>query len=299
MTMRARLGLGTVQFASCYGISNRAGQPDEREVAAILDRAIEAGIDMLDTATSYGEAEAIVGRLLAGRNIRIVSKVPAVQAEAIEAHDGNAWLDAVNQSLERLRVDRLDALLVHNAADFAKPGWQYLRDALAAAKLQGCTVRIGASIYNAEQLGLIESRLNVEVVQLPLNALDRRPIAQGLLSRLAARGTEIHVRSVFLQGLLLMAPEELPAYFQPVRGQIAELQRRWQTKGLGALAGCLAFVAQCSEVDRIIVGVNRRNELDEIIAAVQRISDVTIDLGPAPDVPTAYLDPSCWSKAVA
>jgi aryl-alcohol dehydrogenase-like predicted oxidoreductase len=299
MTLRARLGLGTAQFGSLYGISNREGQPDEREVAAILEGAIAAGIDLLDTASVYGEAEVTVGRLLGGRPMRIISKVPAVQAGTIEARDGEAWLDAAEQSLERLCIDRLDALLVHRAADFAKPGWQHLRDALVTAKERGLTLRIGASIYNNEQFDLIDSRLDMKVVQLPLNGLDRRAIQSGLLARLAGGGVEIHARSVFLQGLLLMAPEDLPAYFRPARREISELQQRWEANGLSALAGCLAFAAQRPEVDRIIVGVNRRRELDEIVAAFQQAGRNAVDFGPAPNLPATYLDPSQWPKAVA
>ncbi len=299
MKTRPRLALGTAQFGGHYGISNRDGRPDEREIAAILERASEAGIDMLDCATAYGGAEAIVGRWLGARRLRVVTKVPAVQSAVIEASDGAAWLDVVAQSIERLRVEKLDSLLVHHAADFAKAGWQHLRDALATAQQRGWTARVGASIYDAEQLALVESRMNVEVVQLPLNVLDRRPIESGLLQRLATAGKEIHIRSVFLQGLLLMAPEELPGYFWAAREQIVGLQRRWQERGLSALAGCLAFVAQRTEVDRIVVGVNRRAELDEIIDAWRQAGDCAIDFGPTPDISAAYLDPSRWPKAVA
>ena len=77
--MLTRLGLGTVQFGLDYGVSNRAGRPDESEVAAILARAIEAGIGYLDTAPAYGDAESLIGRLLpAGHGLRIVTKLPSI-----------------------------------------------------------------------------------------------------------------------------------------------------------------------------------------------------------------------------
>jgi aryl-alcohol dehydrogenase-like predicted oxidoreductase len=132
-----------------------------------------------------------------------------------------------------------------------------------------------------------------------LNALDRRPLESGLLARLKGAGTEIHVRSVFLQGLLLMMPDELPDYFAKVREEIAGLHRLWQEQGLTAAAGCLAFALQQPEVDAVIVGVNQRSELDEIIAAVLPVARATIEAGPAPTVDARFLDPSCWPALVS
>lgn len=295
MSAVSRIGLGTAQFGSRYGISNRAGRPDEREIAAILVRAFEAGVDIIDTATAYGDAEEIVGRHWPrSRAPRVVTKVPPVQAAVIEARDGQRWLDAIAASRDRLRIDKVHAVLAHHAADFVKPGWQHLVDALAQAKADSLTAYIGASIYDVGQLTLIESRFCPEIVQLPLNALDRRPLETGVLARLKSAGAEIHVRSVFLQGLLLMAPDDLPDFFAPVRGEIAALHRRWQEQGMSVLAGCLAFALRQKEVDAVIVGVNRRAEFDEIVAAVESASHVTAEADMPPAIDAAFLDPSRW-----
>jgi aryl-alcohol dehydrogenase-like predicted oxidoreductase len=293
MNRLSRIGLGTAQFGSHYGISNRHGRPSERDIADILGRVIEAGVDLLDTATAYGDAESIIGRHLpVNHQIRIVTKVPPVRSESIEVRDGRQGLDAIADSLERLRVDSVHGVLIHQAPDLAKTGWQHLVEALQEMKARGWTAHVGASVYDADQLALVESRLRPDLVQLPLNALDRRPIASGMLARLKAAGTEIHARSVFLQGLLLMIPDELPKFFDSVRQEIVDLHRRWQEQGLNALAGCLAFALQQPEIDAVIVGINRRSELDEIIAAAT--APAAVDIGPAPNVDQIYLDPSRW-----
>lgn len=297
MSALSRIGLGTAQFGSRYGISNRQGQPDEREVAAILERAVAAGIDLFDTATAYGDAERIIGRHLPrGRTPRIVSKVPPVAAAAVQAGDGRAWLEAVAASLDRLRVGKLHAVLVHRASDFAKLGWQHLADALAQARQRGLTEHIGASVYDADQLALIGSRFAPEIVQLPLNALDRRLIDSGMLARLKSAGTEIHARSIFLQGLLLMPPHDMPEFFAPVRGPIGSLQQGWRAQGLSALAGCLAFALRRPEIDAAIVGVNRLAELDEIIAAVAAAEHTAVDPGVPTNIDATYLDSSRWPR---
>src|SRR5262245_2103493 len=263
--MLARLGLGTVQFGLEYGISNRVGHPDEAEVSNILARAVAAGIGYIDTAPAYGDAETLVGRYLPnGHNLRVVTKTPPIADAKIEGWHGQLVLDSVATSLDRMKMDKVYGLLVHQPADLAKPGWQYVVEAMQEARTRGWVGCIGASIYNSDQLSLLETRFVPQLVQLPPNVLDRRPISSGMLAHLKAKGAEVHARSVFLQGLLLMKPSELPNFFIPIREDIAAMQQRWAGQGRSAIAVCLAFALQQAEIDAVIVGVNRVSELDEI-----------------------------------
>ena len=292
--MLSRLGLGTVQFGQEYGVSNRNGHPVEREIASVLTRATGAGIGYIDTAPAYGDAEALLGRHLpSGHGLRIVTKTPPIADATIEARHGRLVLDSVAASLERLRAASVYGLLVHHAGDLAKPGWQHVVEALAEVRERGWAGRIGASFYNSDQLALVETRFPPQLVQLPLNVLDRRLVASGVLARLKAKGTEIHARSVFLQGLLLMKPNELPDFFLPIRENLAALQRVWSEQHRSAIAGCLAFAIQQPDIDAVIVGVNSRAELDEIVEAAKQ-SDSIQDCGEAPAVDTVYLDPARW-----
>lgn len=296
MTALSRIGLGTVQFGMDYGISNQAGRPNETEVAAILARAVTAGVGYLDTAPGYDEAETMVGRLVpAGHGLRVVTKTPSVSDRQIESRHRQQWLDALGRSLERLRIDRAYGLLVHHAADLDKPGWQHLVDALQEAKTRGLVEHIGVSIYDERQLALAQSRFRPEIVQLPFNALDRRPIMSGTLARLKARGTEVHARSLFLQGLLLMTPSGLPEFFRPLRPALADLRDEWARCGLSPVAACLAFVMRQSAIDAAIIGVNRRVEFDEIAAALAEAEKIAWPAdGMLPEIDPVYLDPSRW-----
>jgi aryl-alcohol dehydrogenase-like predicted oxidoreductase len=283
-----------VQFGLDYGVSNSVGRPAEGEVADIVARAIEARVGYLDTAPGYGNAETLVGRLLPrGHALRIVTKLSPFAEDTISAAQGAAVLESLARSLDRLNAERVYGILVHRATDLAKPGAEHVVEALMQAQARGWVERIGASIYDCEQLLLVESRFQPQLVQLPLNVLDRRPIESGVLSRLRAQGTEIHARSIFLQGLLLMKPSELPQFFAPIRAQIAGLHRRWTEVGLSALGGCLQFVLRQPEIDSIIVGVNRLHEFDDILAAVQEGRDVGLDESIAAIDPL-YLDASRW-----
>lgn len=296
----SRIGLGTVQFGMDYGVSNCAGRPHESDVAAILEKAIGAGMRYLDTAAGYGEAEVLIGRHLSrGHRMRIVTKTPSSN-DLIFRKKHRQWLiDEIEASCERLRIERLYGVLLHNASDLAKDGSEQLIAALHEVKSRGWVERIGVSVYDADELAVAENCFCPELVQLPLNALDRRFVAAGRLDRLKASGAEVHARSVFLQGLLLMEPASVPNSLAPVRTAICSLRERWTAQHLSPVAGCLQVVLSHPEIDVAIVGVNRLSELNEIEAAITQIADRPMDfeLPAMPD--PIYLDPRRWPAKVA
>jgi aryl-alcohol dehydrogenase-like predicted oxidoreductase len=297
MTALMRMGLGTVQFGTSYGVSNTQGRPDEAEIAAILERAVEMRVGYLDTAPSYGNSETLIGRHLPSRHgLRIIVKTPPIAEPAIEARHGAALLDALASSLDRLKMDRVYGVLVHHAPDLGKPGWQYLFDALHEAKARGLVTRIGASVYDDAEIALVESRFRPELVQAAFNVLDRRMEETGSIARLKALGAEIHARSVFLQGLLLMQPSVMPPFFSSISGVVEDLHRQWAAVGLSPLAGCLAFVLGRCDVDVVVVGVNRRSEFEELAEAFAKSADVKINCGLLKRLDPDVLDPRRWPR---
>jgi aryl-alcohol dehydrogenase-like predicted oxidoreductase len=295
MSQLSRIGLGTVQFGADYGISNREGRPSEAEVAAILAHAATAGIGYLDTAAGYDDAEMLIGRHLpSAHQLRIVTKLPAIAEDTITARHAETMLASLAASLERLRSPRVHGVLLHLAPDLAKPGWQHLVEVLREACSRGWTSRIGVSVYDESDLALVESRFEPDIVQLPFNALDRRLAESDRLSRLRRTGTEVHARSLFLQGLLLMEPSALPRFFAPVSGTLASLRADWAARKLTPLSGCLRFVLHNADVDAAIVGVNSLREFKEIEAAVAAMADDDVVFEPDAVIDPIYLDPRRW-----
>jgi aryl-alcohol dehydrogenase-like predicted oxidoreductase len=299
MTALKRLGLGTVQFGYNYGVSNSVGRPGESEISAILEYAAASGIVYLDTAAAYGEAEALIGRLSpASHRFRIVTKLAPIAAERLEPRHVGEIVGSIEASCDRLKSDRLYAVLVHEARDLAKPGAEFIVEALEDARRQGFVERIGASVYDADGLSLVTTRFRPQLVQLPLNVLDRRLARDGWLARLKATGAEIHARSIFLQGLLLMRPSELPPFFEPMRKALADMQARFARSNASTLAAALAFVLRQEHIDVLVVGVNRLSELIEIEAAMAAAEGIEIDFGPAPSIAPHFLNPALWPSRV-
>lgn len=261
-----RLALGTVQFGVPYGIANQTGQVSCNEVAAILDYAVNAGLNTLDTAIAYGESEQRLGEI-GVKQWRIITKLPPVPESCTDVH---AWVQkSILGSLERLRAPKLHGLLLHRPQQLLGPQGNVLYRALVASKDQGKVEKIGVSIYDPAELDILCSQYQLDVVQAPFNIIDRRLATSGWLTRLHESGTEIHVRSVFLQGLLLMKAAIRPATFN--RWQ--PLWQQWHgwlsEQRLTPLQACLGFVLTHPQIDRVVVGVDSLMQLKGIIANVE------------------------------
>ena len=289
---RRKLALGTAQLGLAYGINNTQGRPNDQTVAAVLTEARAAGISLLDTAAAYGDSEARLGQWLSGHanNFAVVTKVAAAAPAVVRA--------AVLACLERLRLPSVYGVLFHDftALQQQPAAWQGLQDSRTA----GLTERIGISLYHPWQAQwlLNRRRWNLDLVQLPYNVLDQR-FAE-LLPALAARGVEVHVRSAFLQGLLLRPLAALPTYFEALRPKLTRLRALTTAAGIPLEAALLLFAATAPGVARVVIGVDTAADLRANVAAEQHLA-AFLPLRPAlaelAETAEELLLPYRWPKA--
>lgn len=260
-----RIALGTAQFGLDYGISNMAGQTQQSDVKAILTNAQYAGVSLIDTASAYGDAEATLGTCWPADHVfNIVTKTPKL-VDGVSARE--TLRDAFAASLSRLRARSVYGLLAHEAGDLLGPQGGELWDGLSALKNAGLVEKIGASAYSGEQVEALVAAFPLDIVQVPLNLFDHRLVSGGHLALMKDAGIEIHARSVFLQGLLLMAPDEVPSDMPTAKAHLAKLRNRLGRYGIGAIEASLGFALQQKEIDQIVVGVTSAEELDQVLAA--------------------------------
>lgn len=289
------LGLGTAQLGLPYGVSNRSGRPSEAEAAAILECALEGGVLAIDTAPAYGGSEALLGRLLpAGCDARIVTKTPPLDGDEVTAAACEAVRESAQRSLERLRRDSLDGLLVHRGSELALSGGERLARCLVELRDAGVARALGASVYTREELDAARELLPLDLVQLPLNVFDQRFLRDGTLEELHTEGVEVHVRSVFLQGLLLMEPEELPAHLAAAELPLRRFHELRRERGLSPIEAALAPVRELAGVDVVLVGANSAPELGECIAAMGARFEPGIDFSELASDDVELIDPRRW-----
>lgn len=264
-SLASRLALGSAQFGLPYGVSNQSGQVGRDEVGAILTAASAAGVDTLDTAVSYGESEKRLGE--AGvTQWKVVTKLPPLP---MNTDDVEEWVQRiVTQSLQRLDLNKLYAVLLHHSRDLQKSGGAALFSAFTTLRNLGIIQKWGVSVYDPDELDDIWSEYRPELVQCPLNVIDQRFKTSGWLARLHAAGIEVHTRSAFLQGLLLMTPDARPVGFN----RWSTIWKKWEEwlveRDIEPLHACLSFVLSQPQIDRVIVGVESLRQFQEILGSL-------------------------------
>lgn len=268
-----KLALGTVQFGLDYGIANERGKVPKEEVFKILDLALEKGIDTLDTARSYGDAERVLGEYPHIDRFKVVTKFSEKAQEDL-------W-----ESLRALKLPKVYGLLAHKTELFLKDPSRW--DEVLELRYKGLSEKIGFSLYFPWELEKLWD-LDFDIVQVPYNVLDRR--FEGYFPKLKERGVEIHTRSAFLQGLLLIEPKKLKPFFKSVKPVLEELRVLVHSQGVGLKDLLLCFCLNNPHVDKVVVGVD---SLSQFIENLSVDCNVQIDL-PEYDLEERFLVPFMW-----
>ena len=297
MNLSSKLGLGTVQWGMQYGIANRAGRPEASEIAKILLSASQAGVSLLDTAHVYGDAESVIGQIAdESHRWQIVTKTLPILSKVFGDVEGAATHAAFDESLRRLRRPSVYGVMVHSAENLLLPGADRVWGVLQEIKSKGLTSKIGVSVYTPDELSRILEAFAVDFVQVPFNLYDQRFLRTGLLDQLKFSGVEVHARSAFLQGLLLMPTEQLPEKFNKIRDHHKHFQRHCDASGITPLEASLRFCLNQSTIDRVVVGCETLSQFTENLAAASH-ADVCL---PAPELfaleDDFAIDPRRWSN---
>ena len=303
----SRLGIGTVQFGQDYGINNTRGQVQYEEVVGILRRALEAGVNYLDTARAYGGSESALGRAIEELECRdhfiICTKLDL--PEGFEDQEPG-WLvgeteESLQRSREALRVERIPILLLHMPAYRISGGgaiWDYLID----QREKGLIGHLGVSIVTGptEARDCLEDA-NVEMLQIPYNAWDGRWERSGILHLAEEREVVIVSRSGYLQGLLLMdgerAEKEIPAAEVHLRAWWSLCENlEIPPKDLG-----LRYALSENRIATTVVGNDTLQQFEENLelaaagplpeATVQKVREV---FGSVPD---RIVNPALWDRS--
>ena len=286
-----RLALGTAQFGQPYGIANQVGQVTRSAAKAMIEVAAAKGIDTIDTAIAYGESEICLGEAGA-QGFKLVTKLSAVPDSCDDIY---GWInDQVSESLGRLEMISMYGLLLHRPEQLLGVKGKVIFQALQQLKESGLVQKIGISIYSPSELDALTRRHRFDLVQAPFNLIDRRLFTSGWLQRLKQDGTEIHTRSAFLQGLLLMPRSEIPSKF----ATWTELWDKWHKwlacHSVTAVQACLAYPLTFAEVDRVVVGADSKSQLEQLIGAA-----LTIAPDALPDLcchDENLINPARWSQ---
>jgi aryl-alcohol dehydrogenase-like predicted oxidoreductase len=281
--------LGTVQMGLDYGINNNSGKISFDNSCSILSKAIEIGIDTLDTAEAYGNAHQVIGefhKLNPDVVFKVITKVPHGDVENIEAR--------IHSYLKELNVTFLEVLMFHSF-DSYKNNKESIA-ILNGLKKQGLINHIGVSIYTNAQIETLLLDDDITVVQLPFNLLDNETVRGGFLGKLKSKGKIVHTRSAFLQGLFFKAASDANDVYQELSNEIEIIKNIAKEENTTITNLALSYCLGQKHIDNVLIGVDSVMQLEENIKglnytsneeAVAKINAIKVDN-------LDLLNPSLW-----
>lgn len=295
------LCLGTVQFGMNYGIRGQE-QPSVEQAVEILDYATQNGINTIDTANAYGTAEDVVGKFLSKNTISrdklcIISKF---RPNLLDDVDIDLYYSIMKNNLEntlsRLGVDYLDIYLLHSARYVYNDA---IIDTLERIKKEGYAVKVGVSVYEPDEAKRSIENEKIDFMQLPFSIFDQRMSNAGIFDMAKEGNIQIHSRSAFIQGLILMSESEVPDFLyraKPIIKKIDELCKRYE---ISRIALAMGFVKKYDTISHLVFGVDNIEQLKENIKLFETSipSDVIKAISNEfTDIEADIVMPSLWKK---
>jgi aryl-alcohol dehydrogenase-like predicted oxidoreductase len=260
-----KLVIGSAQLGMSYGLFNKK-KISIKEFKKIEKLVLNSNINFIDTATSYGDSEIIIGNSDL-KNLNIITKTKLPKNKNIDIKN---WLSKeIIRSLKRLKVKKIYGVLIHDYKDIlGKRGKAYLLS-LQQLKKKKIVDKIGISIYDPKELKKIWKFWKPDLVQAPLNPIDNRILNSNWLNVLKKNRIKIYARSIFLQGILINDYSSLG--INKKYKLILDKLKNWCYKNnISMLRACIDFVRQFKEIDYLVVGFNNYNQLKEIISAFKK-----------------------------
>lgn len=292
--------LGTVQLGMDYGLGEHTQKPPKEAAFALLDRAVSCGVNTLDTANNYGDSERVIGEWLGTKRPEerpyVITKIGPFDQSTPQTLRDDIFRQT-EKSLRTLGTDSLDMLMVHAFEDYAQNP-----DAVARAfdelKTQGMIRRTALSAYSRHDYGVL-SESGFDAVQIPLNVFDWGQIESGGIQKLADANISIFTRSVFLQGLVFLKPEEVDARMDFCVPYLKKYLALCEEFGLSAATLALSFALSVPGVTSVVLGCQTIEQLEnncELIEQTVTLSEAQMEKLHAAfhGIDPRVINPGCW-----
>ena len=284
-----KLALGTVQFGLFYGIANNIGKISSIAATDILTKAKQFSIHTIDTAINYGESESVLGDY-GVNDFKVITKLPKFDGK--RSHLKKWFKDQIEASLIRLKIKRVDGLLLHKSTQLLEKYGTELYELLQEAKSENKVNRIGISIYSIDELPHLLDKYKLDLIQFPGNIFDRRMEESGWLKILSEAKIDVHLRSVFLQGLLLIPRQNRPNFFNKWRSLFDQWDNWLIKTNQTPLQACISHALAIEGIEKIVVGVDEVTQLEDIIRATEvQYKEPPFDLK---SIDERLINPSLW-----
>ncbi len=282
-----KIVLGTANFNSLYGVSNK--KIDKIELKKIINYCVKNNIYYLDTADAYNNYQLIKTFNL--KKFKIITKLSNLKK--IKKNNLKKYIiNNLTNLLKNLNVKQLYGLLLHDMRQMRTNKLKVIIQTLKYLKKKKLVKKIGISCYNLKDLNILKKN-KIDIVQFPLNVFDQRLITDKDIISLKKKKIEIHVRSIFLQGLLLKRAEKIPNYFNTWKKEFLNFEIFSKKSKISKLELCINFIKQQKLIDMVIIGVENKEQIQIICKQFNKKSR-KIDYGLFNQIDNKLILPYMW-----
>lgn len=286
--MQNKIGIGTANFGSYYGANNKKiSRIKAKEIIEILKK---NRINLIDTSSEYSGSEEILGNLGISK-FNIVTKIRIPDNFVID--DMHKIEKIFFLSLKKLKVKRVYALLIQNCDELLKKNGKYFYNFFLKLKEAGLIKKLGFSVYSTSTLNRLNKKFKFNIIQIPLNILDQRFLKKDLLKKLKKKKIEIHSRSSFLQGWLLMKNNQMSKNYKNFK-IFSKVDNFIKDNNYDKLSYLLNFSQNIKEIDYVILGIDNPKQLKKIIFSSKdnkfKFKKFSVNAD------TKLIDPRLWKK---
>ncbi|MDD3840533.1 MAG: aldo/keto reductase [Clostridia bacterium] len=302
----SKFTLGTAQLGYDYGVANKIGRLSKEQSFDVLKTAVDHGVISLDTAPSYGNSEQILGEFFSNKcsaikDATVVTKISHVEGDGNIGYSDieNQVAQSVDSSLNRLKMESIPVCLMHNA-DYVKAFDGAITESMQKLKAEGKIKNIGVSVYTPEDVELVLKMGVFDAIQIPINIFDHRLIKTGLLNELDKSGMIVFCRSVFLQGLFAMNPDEVPPYLEIAKKPLKRLGELAQKAGCTPIDLALIYIRDLKEIDSLVIGCETPEQVEnnaKLLNSPPLEKDLKDEISDAfKDSPLELINPAMWAN---
>ncbi len=285
-----KICLGSANFGKNYGYKN--SKVKKKEFSKIFKYARYKKINYIDTAFNYTNSQKIIGKHSV--NFKIITKIPKISNSVSKPE---LWIKKIiTKSLKDLNTKKLYAVLFHYPPyQISKKKFVRIINCLEDLKKKRIIKKIGISAYSVDEIKKSFSIYKFEIVQFQANILDQNILKNAYVKFLKEKkGVEIHIRSIFLQGLLLCNISDIPSKFSNLKETLIVFNEWVKKNKISKLSACLKYIFSFTFIDKIILGTNNYLQFKQTVQAIEKINGKLNLPKKIKNINSSKLNPKNW-----
>jgi len=254
--------IGTAQFGAKYGIKNKHIKIKKNNAFKILKLSEKNNINHLDTSDAYRGYKKILSKYNLEKwkiSLKLSNKL------INRLNSEKKFLNFFYKNLKMINKKKFDYILFHDSKILFKRNGKKIYHYLFKLKKKGFVKKIGISAYTTSEVKSVIRKYKIDVIQIPLNIFDQRLIKKKFIKKLKSLKIEIHARSIFLQGLLLLDKKNIPKKFQKYNKSFIKWFEFLKKNKTSPLKECIKFAFINNFIDKYIIGVDSTSNLEDIV----------------------------------